>query len=119
MAECRAYYEHLINDKAERDKKAKMTEEEKKIAEYNEAFNEVAKLSERIKDILYLANKCKANGIAIPEKKEHPGDYNAAKKYGYDAEFIADGWRHHVGLAGEYRNDKGKMIFGECMMVAI
>ena len=101
----RAGYAAIIKGKAERDRRAAMTEEERKAEEWNNLYNEIASLKERIEDILSLAKVCYKNGVKIPECKDSPNGYDAAKKYGYDAEFIADGWRHHTGL------DKGANYF--------
>lgn len=102
----RAHYMSIIHNKAKRDKEAAMTEEEKRQAEWEKAYNEVSKLSDRIADILAIANECKRNGIKIPERSTYDHEYATAKKYGYDAEFICEGIRHHVGLHDRSRGDK-------------
>lgn len=98
MSECRAHYESVIKKKVERDKLAKMTEEEKAMKEFDDAYYKIAALSDRITDILYLANKCETNGIKIP--CENSTYKRAGEEYGYKAEFIAEAIHHNVGLAG-------------------
>lgn len=95
---CRADYVAMIKNKAERDRKAAMSEEEKKIEEWNNLYNEVARLKERITEVLVLARECVNNNVKIPEDTGSYGKREAAKKYGYDAEFYAEGIRHHVGF---------------------
>lgn len=95
---CRADYIAIIKDKSERDRKAAMTEEEKRIEEWNNLYNEVARLKERIAEVLFLARECVKNNVEIPEDTGSYGKREAAKKYGYDAEFYAEGIRHHVGF---------------------
>ena len=85
---CRADYVAMIKGKAERDRKVAMTEEERAIEEWNNLYNEVARLKERIREVLELAKECKRNNVQIP----------AANEYGYDAEFYAEGIYHHVGF---------------------
>ena len=91
MSECRARYENLIKKKAERDRLAQMTEEEKARKRFEDSVRKIETFGDRINDILYLANKCVANGINIPN----------GEKYGYGASFVAEGFYHHVGLAGK------------------
>lgn len=87
---CRADYVAMIKGKAERDRRAAMTEEEKRIEEWNNLYNEVARLKERITEVLELARECRRNNVKIPK---------LAKQYGYDAEFYAEGFYHHVGFS--------------------
>lgn len=94
---CRADYIAMIKGKAERDRRAAMTEEEKRIEEWNNLYYEVARLKERITEVLVLARECRRNNVKIPESRLS-NHYDAAKKYGYDADFFAEGIRHHVGF---------------------
>ena len=87
---CRADYVAMIKGKAERDRKAALTEEEKAFEEWNNLYNEVARLKERIREVLELARECRRNNVQIPED---------AIAYGYNANFYAEGIRHHVGFA--------------------
>ena len=106
MSECRAHYMSVIHKKAQRDKEAAMSEEEKRMAEWNKAYSKVEKLSDRVADILAIANECKRSGVKIPERTVYDHEYASAKKYGYDAEFICEGIRHHVGLHDRGGNNK-------------
>ena len=92
MDRCIADLKHIIDQKAERDRKARMTEEEREKEQWNGAYNKVVKLNERISNLIELANYSESKGMSIPD---------SGKKYGYDAAFFAEGIHHHVGL---YRN---------------
>ena len=87
--ESRAHYVNVIRKKAKRDREAAMTDEERKIAMWNDLYNTAASMQERVKNILFLANECKRNEIAIPEEEY---------RYGYEHGFFASGITHHVGL---------------------
>ena len=98
---CRADYVAMIKEKAERDRKAALTEKERAIEEWNNLYNEVARLKERITEVLELARECKRNNVQIPEDRFDK--YEAAKAYGYNANFYAEGIRHHVGFAKDLK----------------
>ena len=96
----------IIRDKANRQKQAEI---EKANSEHTERLalrKEVATLTDRIQDIIALANECELNDIKIPRDIHYRC---AAKKYGYDAEFIAEGINHHTGLYHPWgERQKGK-----------
>lgn len=88
----------LIRDRARRDSEEKAEQERRKELEKESLKLEILSLKERISAIITLANECKNNGVKIPESKCGTYKLDAAIQYGYDAEFIAEGIRHHVGL---------------------
>lgn len=98
----------LIKNKARHDAEALM------LAANNEAkarellCEQIRDMSDRIRDIISLANACEDNGVTIPRDIDRK---DSGKPYGYEYEFIAEGIWHHTGLIktwgegskGEYR----------------
>ena len=95
----------IIRNKAKKDEKEKMNKIYAEDAKRNELVSKIKDVGDRISSLLVLANECKANGIKIPTDAYYTMRYNSAKEFGYDAEFIAEGIRHHVGFinGGKYK----------------
>ena len=88
----------IIRNKAKRDEEEYIEAISAEERQRNELIAQVNNLNKRIEALITLANECVNNGIGIPERDHDFGSYDTAKKYGYDAEFIAEGIRHHTGF---------------------
>ena len=89
----------IIRNKAERNV---IEAEEKANAEElkrEELKSQIKNLYSRIQSLLICANECVKNGIKIP--KSDSTYSRAGEKYGYDHEFIAEGFYHGTGLVRE------------------
>ena len=85
------------------NKKARAEEEEQnRIIILNDLALKIKDLKPRIESLIVLHDKCMEIGIEIPRDKNHMvgccGYIPSAKKYGYNADFIAEGIYHHVGF---------------------
>lgn len=103
---------NIIKNKAKKDADAKLTAQNAEREQQNRLMKEIKSLSNRIKDIIALANACNKNGVKIPEYTIW-GCCDSGKKYGYEHEFIAEGIYHHTGLIrtwGCYTNGTYKYI---------
>lgn len=88
----------IIKNKANNDRQKEIDKENALFEKTEKLKKEITSLGDRIKEVIYLANVCRNNGVEIPQNKPMSFKYNSAEKYGYDAEFIAEGIRHHVGF---------------------
>ena len=94
----------IIRNKARKNKEEEANKLSAEDAKRNKLILQIKNLHDRINSLLILANECDINGIKIPQDGYYYSRYNSAKEFGYDAEFIAEGIRHHVGFinGGKY-----------------
>lgn len=94
----------IIRNKAKKNKEEEANKLSAEDAKRNKLILQIKNLHDRINSLLILANECDTNGINIPQDGYYYRRYNSAKEFGYDAEFIAEGIRHHVGFinGGKY-----------------
>ena len=89
----------IIRNKAKKNKEDELTKKAQEEIEWGRLYTEIYwELSARVKAILRLATECGKSKVKIPRSERLSMREDAAKPYGYDAEFFAEGIRHHVGL---------------------
>lgn len=86
---------NIIKNKANRDRQEKIDKETAVKNRRKDLMEQIKEISDRIQDIIALANSCNENSVKIPEDRY---DKESGAKYGYPHEFIAEGICHHVGL---------------------
>lgn len=93
---------NIIEQKAIRDKKEKEKEQNDLQVKTEQTLQKIRELSQRIKDLITLANKCIELNIEFPY---YTYEYDYGYKSGGDSyNFIADGIFHHVGFIGHAKN---------------
>ena len=89
----------IICNKAKKDADEATRKANELLSKTDKLKEQVCNLEDRIYNMIMLANACVDNKVEIPGSRFNWSfDYDAAKKYGYDADFLADGVRHHTGF---------------------
>ena len=86
----------IIRNKAERNVIEAEQEANAVELKREELKSQIKNLYSRIQSLLICANECVKNGIKIP--KSDSTYSRAGEEYGYDHEFIAEGFYHGTGL---------------------
>ena len=88
----------IIRKRAEKDKLKKQDDKHLKDEKQISLVNSILAYKDRIKELISYANECMDNDVEIPRNNGRSHEYNSAAQYGYDAEFIAEGICHNLGL---------------------
>ena len=101
----------IICNKAKKDADEATRKANEMLAKRDKLKGQVCDLENRIYNMMMLANACIDNKVEIPGSGyQWSSHHDAAKKYGYDADFLAEGIRHHTGFICKLA-ERGKRHF--------
>lgn len=98
-----SYYKAKVDGKLKNDARKEQEKKEREEQEAELAWCELMTLSDRVRDILDLANYCIKNGIELDDKY-------IARNFGWgegNVSFVADGIYHRIGFDAQCRKQRG------------